>query len=105
LPLAEEKQYLLDAYKHYFSAQGQGSAEVLTAFAGLRVLPRSASSNFKRSRDTRLEADNTENPSLITIYGGKLTAYRATAQLVLKKLQASLPAPTKNIDTKDITLT
>ena len=60
-------------------------------FAGLRVLPVSAHSAFKRSREIRLPVDDPARPRLVSIYGGKLTGYRATAQKVLDILQRTLP--------------
>jgi glycerol-3-phosphate dehydrogenase len=38
-----------------------------------------------------LHADRAERPRALTIYGGKLTAYRVTAAMVMQKLERSLP--------------
>jgi len=86
--LAAEESYLLDAMQHYFPGR---SRQVVEKFAGLRVLPVSANAAFKRSRETRLPVDNTDQPRLVSIYGGKLTGYRATAQKVLDVMQRTLP--------------
>ncbi|MFP4610739.1 MAG: glycerol-3-phosphate dehydrogenase/oxidase, partial [Thiohalophilus sp.] len=72
-PLAAEIAYLQQVYRHYFPAAG---ARVVESFAGLRVLPRDDSSLFDRPRDTRIDMSL---PRLLTLYGGKLTGYRATA--------------------------
>ncbi len=86
--LDREETYLLDVLRHYFPRRSQ---KVIDRFAGLRVLPVAAGSAFKRSRETRLPVDNPRQPRLVTIYGGKLTGYRATAEKVLTKLQPTLP--------------
>lgn len=96
-PLPEEQQYLQEAFYHYFPNVRKAGADagVIDAFAGLRVLPIGGSSAGKihasRSRDTVLHPDRQVKPRIVTIYGGKLTAYRATAEKVMALLQASLP--------------
>ena len=87
-PLDAEEVYLLDAMRHYFPERPQ---KVIGRFAGLRVLPESAHAAFKRSRETRLPTDNARQPRLISIYGGKLTGYRATARKVMRHLHRTLP--------------
>ena len=72
--------------------------------AGLRVLPAQADSPFARSRETILHPDRADKPRLLTIYGGKLTAYRATAAAVMARLRASLPGRTSIADTTQLTL-
>ena len=86
--LATEETYLLDVMQHYFPGRSQ---HVVDKFAGLRVLPESANAAFKRSRETRLPVDDPDRPRLVSIYGGKLTGYRATAQKVLDLMQRTLP--------------
>jgi glycerol-3-phosphate dehydrogenase len=86
--LAAEESYLLDVIQHYFPGR---SRQVVDRFAGLRVLPVSANAAFKRSRETRLPVDDPDRPRLVSIYGGKLTGYRATAQKVLDVMQRTLP--------------
>lgn len=99
--LPEEEHYLLAVLQHYFP---QRSQQVLSRFAGLRVLPTSAGAAFRSSRETRLVADNTLQPRLVSIYGGKLTGYRATAQKVMHKLEASLPQRRVIADTARLSL-
>jgi glycerol-3-phosphate dehydrogenase len=99
--LPEEEHYLLAVLQHYFP---QRSQQVLSRFAGLRVLPTSAGAAFRRSRETRLVADNKLQPRLVSIYGGKLTGYRATAQKVMHKLEASLPQRRVIADTARLSL-
>jgi len=45
----------------------------------------------KRSRETQLPMDNDAQPRVLSIFGGKLTGYRATAEKVVKQLQRTLP--------------
>ncbi|HEC19411.1 MAG TPA: FAD-dependent oxidoreductase [Gammaproteobacteria bacterium] len=102
-PLTQEQDYLLDTYRYYFAA----TPRVCTAFAGLRVLPREGMGNGAygaRARETVLQVDDPHAPRLLNIYGGKLTAYRATADKVLKRLRPSLPARRPVADTRRLRL-
>ncbi len=87
--LPEEISYLRETLQHFFPRH---PARVLDSFAGLRVLPQGSGTLFHRSRETLLHADDPERTRLITVYGGKLTGYRATAAGVLRRLRKSLPA-------------
>jgi len=87
-PLPEEQAYLLEVQQHYFPGR---STTVLDRFAGLRVLPAAGGMAFGRSRETHLLVDNPRKPRTLSIYGGKLTGYRATADKVIDKLRRSLP--------------
>lgn len=101
-------RYLLGVFRHYFpNFNGGANARIISRMAGARVLPEAKTSAFKRSRETILywQPDFTPNgPALCSIYGGKLTAWRATAEKVMKTIQATLPQPTANIDTKTLPL-
>lgn len=93
--LRSERQYLCSVLQHYFPQyQGLGAADSsVSDFAGLRVLPGGDSHVFHRSRETVLQADRAVGvPRLLSIYGGKLTAYRITALKVMERLQQALPA-------------
>lgn len=81
----EEESYLLNVYKTYFPKHND--IEILDKFSGLRVLPKNDKSIFSRPRDTVL---HWSLPNLLTLYGGKLTAYRTTSELVLKKIKPFL---------------
>lgn len=87
-PLAAEEAYLIECFQHYFPNR---NIVVREKFSGLRVLPRTQGSAFARSRDIQLLCDNADRPRIITLYGGKLTVSRATAQKVLKIASLSLP--------------
>ena len=87
-PLAQEEAYLIECFRHYFPNR---KVVVREKFSGLRVLPKAQGSAFSRSRDIQLLCDNVSQPRIITLYGGKLTISRATAQKVLTMAASSLP--------------
>lgn len=91
----EEEQYLLAVFSHYFpGAANGGSPRVKRSFAGLRVLPVSKDSPFRRSRETGIDLHAAGGAPLLAIYGGKLTTWRATASRVLDRLiEAGALAP------------
>ena len=74
----EDIDYLLSVYNHYFS-HALGRDQLIDAFAGLRVLPRDEQDPFSRARDTIIHP-NRAGARVYTLYGGKLTAHRATAR-------------------------
>lgn len=86
----EEVDYLLNAYNYFFPEYTASDEDILETFSGLRVLPREATSQNKRSRDT-LFLQSDELPAYIAIYGGKLTAWRKSAEKVVQKLARHLP--------------
>ncbi|CAN5137516.1 FAD-dependent oxidoreductase [soil metagenome] len=92
-PLAAEIAYLTSVLRHYFPRfAAPGQPELLDSFAGLRVLPKGEGHLFHRSRETLLDVDRDERPRVLTINGGKLTTFRATAGAVLERIRPSLPA-------------
>lgn len=99
--LPEEITYLRETLQHFFPRH---EARLLDSFAGLRVLPHGRGTLFHRTRETVLHADDPEHPRLITVYGGKLTGYRATAAGVMRRLHKSLPARAAGADTAKIIL-
>ncbi|WP_226663095.1 glycerol-3-phosphate dehydrogenase/oxidase [Microbulbifer aggregans] len=93
-PTLEEKAYLLRTLKQYFpETRPLQLHELSDSFAGLRVLPHSASSPFARSRETMICSNNPKQPRVVAVAGGKLTSYRATARQVAKILKPLLDAP------------
>jgi glycerol-3-phosphate dehydrogenase len=91
-PTPPEVHYLLGVLKHYFPRwRSLGVADVGGSFAGLRVLPSGPGHAFHRSRETLLVPDRTERPRVLSIYGGKLTTYRAVSERALARIAASLP--------------
>ncbi len=91
-PTAAEIHYLLGVLKHYFPPwRDLASADVRGSFAGLRVLPAGSGHAFHRSRETRLVLDREHRPRVLSVYGGKLTTWRHTAQRAFACVAASLP--------------
>ncbi|TNF36969.1 MAG: FAD-dependent oxidoreductase [Gammaproteobacteria bacterium] len=88
-PPAADIEYLLSVYNHYFSP-AITPADIVNSFAGLRVLPAARDSAFHRPRDTIIHHDNRDNPRVFSLYGGKLTAHRATARQLLRCIQPLL---------------
>jgi glycerol-3-phosphate dehydrogenase len=100
-PLPGEIEYLRDTFRHYFPDR---EATVLDSFAGLRVLPAGDGAAFGRRRETRLHPDVASRPRVLTIYGGKLTGYRATAEKVLTLLRPGLGKRSPLADTATLPL-
>lgn len=97
----EEIAYLQETLWRYFPGH---RGKLLGSFAGLRVLPHGSGAAFHRSRETILHPDNPDHVRLVTVYGGKLTGYRATAAKVMRLLKKSLPARASRADTSEISL-
>ncbi len=100
-PLPAEVEYLLDGYQQFFPGR---ALRVLSSWAGLRVLPSGDGRAFSRSRETQLPVDDPADPHLISILGGKLTGYRATALKVLAKVHQSLPTVRRRARTDELPL-
>lgn len=107
--LRTEMRYLARVLRHYFPRYLSGGwSDIRAAWAGLRVLPAGTGHAFHRSRETILQVDrstHTDPPRLLTIYGGKLTSYRATAEKVIARVVSSLPERKPVADTKELRLT
>ncbi len=97
-PLPAEIEYLQAVYRYYFP---DGDATVKDAFAGLRVLPKQPGSFFNRPRDTIL---HTGPERVMSLLGGKLTGYRATAEEVMRCLRRWLPPRKPVADTRTLPL-
>jgi len=102
-PEQAEIDYLLACYNHYFPAWAATEADISHSFAGLRVLPRELTAAHKRKRETLLWSDP-RAPAYLAIYGGKLTAYRHTAERVMQRLQAHLPPARQHLNSQRIKL-
>lgn len=98
-PRPAEIEYLQTVFRHYFPGL---SDTVRDSFAGLRVLPKAPGSLTGRARDTRLHR---EPERVLTVYGGKLTGYRATAEEVMRELRPLLPPVPRKADTRTLRLT
>jgi glycerol-3-phosphate dehydrogenase len=91
-PSATEVHYLLGVLKHYFPRfRPNDACEVESSFAGLRVLPGGAGHAFHRSRETLLITDRAVHPRVLSVYGGKLTTWRAVAARAMHRIAGSLP--------------
>lgn len=98
-----EERYLIESFKHYFPTTPVAPA-ITKYFCGLRVLPQAPKSAFGRHRETFYQFDNTENPRLISVAGGKLTGYRLSAQHILKQLKRTLKQSKAIANTRKLTL-
>jgi glycerol-3-phosphate dehydrogenase len=92
-PSAAELHYLQGVLKHYFPRFRSGalSSIAVQSFAGLRVLPGGSGHAFHRSRETLLTPDRLSQPRVLSIYGGKLTTWRAVSERALRVIASSLP--------------
>ncbi len=101
--LPGEEQYLTEVLYAHFPRFAR--EPIIDSFAGLRVLPVGRDTTFKRSRETVLHPDRARRPRLLTLYGGKLTTYRSTAEKVMKLVASSLPDRKPAADTRMLELT
>lgn len=91
-PTPHELKYLESVIRHYFPQRAAGETHIAhEAFAGLRVLPAGGGHAFHRSRETLVVADRAQRPRVLSIYGGKLTTWRAVSARVLAQAAPSLP--------------
>jgi glycerol-3-phosphate dehydrogenase len=99
-PLPAEEEYLLAVVRHYFPAlQGLTRDDITQRFAGLRVLPAATQAAFDRSRETVFTVDRDVRPRVLSIYGGKLTGWRAAAAHVMQRISPSLPTAERRAET------
>jgi len=103
-PLEDEIDYLWETLVHYFPRYGEGARALLDSFAGLRVLPARSGAPSSHPRETVLYPDRVRRPRVLTIYGGKLTAYRATAAAIMARIAPSLPDRKPVADTRRLPL-
>ena len=99
-PTASEIAYLQEVLTTYFPGL---SARVESSFAGLRVLLKTAQGLNARARGTVFLTDD-PTPRLVSIFGGKLTDYRRTAEQVLARFRGVLPDRAPRVDTKRLVL-
>jgi glycerol-3-phosphate dehydrogenase len=109
-PLSHEEAYLMKTLLRYFPKYNS-EQKILSSTAGLRVLPSSESQNLSgadsissRSRETILYTGRQDNLSLLTIYGGKVTTYRLTAERVMARISKTLPVRKVIADTRYLKL-
>jgi glycerol-3-phosphate dehydrogenase len=100
-PSDQEQEYLRKVVEHYFPGR---PFKQTGAFAGLRVLPRDAARPFDRGRELILGTDRGYKPRVISLYGGKLTSYRADSLKVIRKIRGALPTRQRRGDTAELHL-
>jgi glycerol-3-phosphate dehydrogenase len=104
-PLPEEEDYLLTVAARYFPAvRSMNRAQIVRRFAGLRVLPAASETAFDRSRETIFTTDRDPRPRVLSIYGGKLTGWRAAAEHVLSRIAPSLGLKVRRAATDQLIL-
>ena len=79
--LPAEEAYLLETLARYFPDYA-ATAGVTARMAGLRVLPSAGDDVHARSRDVQIHHQRRGESHYISVCGGKLTGYRATAAAV-----------------------
>lgn len=99
--LPQEQQYLLEVVRRYFP---KARLDIRASFAGIRVLPAGKSRIFRRSREILFATDRETAPRVLSVYGGKLTSYRADAQRALKMMRHVLPHCRSVADTRMLAL-
>lgn len=97
-PTEHEIEYLRNIAHFYFP---HNDDSVLEQFAGVRVLPKGEQGVFHRPRDTYLFT-NAKLPGYLALIGGKLTAYRVTAEKAIQKLKNDLPRRKQIVDTREL---
>jgi glycerol-3-phosphate dehydrogenase len=100
-PRPDEREYLLRLMEHYFPRL---PFKMVAAFAGLRVLPRDSARPFERGRELILQGDQRKRPRVLSLYGGKLTSYRADSEKVMARLRPALPERATCADTSRLPL-
>ena len=100
-PTAAEIEYLLEIYNHYFDRE-LTREDMIDVFAGLRVLPGGDGNASTKSRETHFHENDPDRPRVVSIYGGKLTSYRATAEKLLLRINKILPESRPVADTRKL---
>jgi glycerol-3-phosphate dehydrogenase len=104
-PLPAEEEYLLGVTRRYFpAAAGLTRDDIRERFAGLRVLPAASQKAFDRSRESIFTPDRDPHPRVLSIYGGKLTGWRAAAAHVLERISPSLTVRPRRAATDQLVL-
>ncbi len=101
-PSQAEIDYLLETVRAYFPAL---DCTLIDSFAGVRVLPAGKGRAFSRARESVIETFVADGSPLMSIYGGKLTTYRHTAEQVATLLNRRIGAKQAVADTRSLRLT
>ncbi len=89
-----EKTYLIDSFNAYFTHQIKRS-DITHHFSGVRPLFNDKKTLKDTTRDCLLIKNKKHSPPFISIYGGKITSYRKTAEKVIHLLKKELPKTSK----------
>ena len=104
-PLDEEIEYLCKVASTYFPKfKDLRPNKVVESFAGLRVLPHAKGFAFSRPRETTFHVDNKRANRVVTIYGGKLTAYRTTSEKLVSRFSRLIPKRKRKAHTSTLKL-
>ena len=88
---SDDVAYLLETVNHYFPDARLAAGDVVSAFAGLRPLIAPPDGSAADPSDVSREEAIFESPrGLVTIAGGKLTAFRLIAETVVDRVIAAL---------------
>jgi glycerol-3-phosphate dehydrogenase len=68
------------------------------------VLPAATEEAHHRSRETLFSSDRKSRPRVLSIYGGKLTGWRAAAAQVMELIGPSLPVRARRAATDSLIL-
>lgn len=91
-----ETDYLLAAANRYFTRQ-LTRADIVTSWSGIRALYDDGEASAQAvTRDYHLDLDLT-GPSLLSVFGGKITTARALAEEAMKQLAHPLGFPWRTI--------
>ncbi|MHA2282123.1 MAG: FAD-dependent oxidoreductase [Promethearchaeota archaeon] len=93
----EDADYLIESVKHYFPNAELGYDNILSTYAGIRPLVMQKGKS--ESEISRKHIIFFSKDGLLTITGGKLTAFRSMAEELFKKVEEKVIFP--NIERKD----
>jgi len=103
-PGDDEISYVLKVSHRHNPSRRAREKDIVECFAGVRVLPGEGGNVTGRTREVRFMCDDARHPRLVTIYGGKLTTYRHTAERVMQLLSSVLQPLRPETDTATIKL-
>ena len=85
----EERDYLLKVYNRFFAGPGGAAApgDIVWSFAGVRALADDGRRDLSKiTREVKIVSQRQGAGGFLTIYGGKLTTHRSTAERVMRRL-------------------
>ena len=85
----EERDYLLDVYNRHFVHPGGAATtnDIVWSFAGVRALVDDGTRDLSKiTREVKIVSQRQGAGGFLSIYGGKLTTHRSTAEKVMRRL-------------------